>query len=210
GRRLGGLVGSQAVEPRASNVARSPPDGNDEASGSPLTSSLPENSAIAVPSPFGLMKLSCFSAVWPVIGWNWWVKWVAPFSTAQSRMAAATASATSGLSGAPCLMVFCSALKIGLGSRSRWAASPQTISPNRCLRWRSLSLMFGSLRGAVAMAGPPAGRRFLIGPRGGGEYPGGWLGRGHPPGRSQSRGVSPPLAGLGERNAFLRGRILAY
>src|SRR5829696_10545769 len=87
----GGLDGSQAVYPRASNVARSPPDGNELASGSPLTSSLPENSAMAVPSPFGEMKLSCFSAVIPVIGWNWWVKWVAPFSSAQSFSALANA-----------------------------------------------------------------------------------------------------------------------
>jgi hypothetical protein len=48
-----GLVGSQAVYPRASNVARIPPVGNDEASGSPWISSLPENSANAVPSPVG-------------------------------------------------------------------------------------------------------------------------------------------------------------
>ena len=41
-----------------------------EASGSPWISSLPENSAIAVPSPEGLKKESCFSAVSPVSGWN--------------------------------------------------------------------------------------------------------------------------------------------
>ena len=40
------------------------------ASGSPLISSLPLNSAIAPPSPLGARKLSCFSAVMPVIGWN--------------------------------------------------------------------------------------------------------------------------------------------
>ena len=45
-----------------------------EASGSPRTSSLPENSIITVPSSRGEMKLSCFSAVMPVIGWNQWVK----------------------------------------------------------------------------------------------------------------------------------------
>ena len=47
-----------------------PPVGNDEASGSPWISSLPENSASAVPSPVGAKKLSCFSAVDPVSGWN--------------------------------------------------------------------------------------------------------------------------------------------
>src|SRR3954468_7190204 len=56
-----GEVGSHAVYPRASNVARNPPDGNDDASGSPLMSSLPLNSAIAPPSPLGERKLSCFS-----------------------------------------------------------------------------------------------------------------------------------------------------
>ena len=66
----GGLVGSQAVYPRASNVLRIPPDGKLEASGSPLISSLPRNSATALPPPFGLKKLSCFSAVMPVSGWN--------------------------------------------------------------------------------------------------------------------------------------------
>ena len=57
------------------------------------------------PSGAGEMKLSCFSAVMPVRGWNQWVKWVAPFSTAQSRMAAATALATERSSFAPCSMV---------------------------------------------------------------------------------------------------------
>ncbi len=50
-----------------------PPDGKLEASGSPLTSSLPLNSATARPSDVGLRKESCFSAVIPVIGWNQWV-----------------------------------------------------------------------------------------------------------------------------------------
>ena len=41
------------------------------------------------PPPTGLMKLSCFSAVTPVMGWNQWVKWVAPRSTAHCFMASA-------------------------------------------------------------------------------------------------------------------------
>src|SRR5512141_2405331 len=49
----GGLVGSHAVYPRASKVERIPPDGNDDASGSPLISSLPLNSATARPSGVG-------------------------------------------------------------------------------------------------------------------------------------------------------------
>jgi len=65
-----GDVGSHAVYPRASKVARRPPDGKLEASGSPFTSSFPEKSMITCPSPVGEMKLSCFSAVTFVIGWN--------------------------------------------------------------------------------------------------------------------------------------------
>ena len=87
-------VGSHAVYPRASNVALSPPDGNEEASGSPLISSFPENSIRTPPSGEGDMKLSCFSAVTPVSGWNQCVKCVAPFSIAQFFISSATASAT--------------------------------------------------------------------------------------------------------------------
>ena len=39
-----GDVQSHAVYPLASNVALNPPDGNEDASGSPLISSFPENS----------------------------------------------------------------------------------------------------------------------------------------------------------------------
>jgi hypothetical protein len=62
---------------------------------------LPEKCAIAPPPLFGVMKLSCFSAVDPVSGWNQCVKWVAPRSTAHSFMARAIVSAmvrSSGLS----------------------------------------------------------------------------------------------------------------
>ena len=47
-----------------------PPDGKLDASGSPLISSLPLNSATARPSGVGDRNESCFSAVMPVIGWN--------------------------------------------------------------------------------------------------------------------------------------------
>ena len=47
-----------------------PPEGKLEASGSPRTSSLPLNSAMAVPASVGERNESCFSAVMPVIGWN--------------------------------------------------------------------------------------------------------------------------------------------
>ena len=73
-----GLVGSHAVYPLASNVVRMPPDGKLDASGSPRTSSLPLNSATAKPPSVGTRNESCFSAVKPVIGWNQWVKCVAP------------------------------------------------------------------------------------------------------------------------------------
>ena len=98
------------VYPLASKVARSPPEGKLDASGSPRTSSLPENSMIILPSLSGAMKLSCFSAVIPVIGWNQCVKWVAPFSMAQSFMALATIFATSGSKCVPCAIAFFSAL----------------------------------------------------------------------------------------------------
>ena len=69
--RKAGEVQSHMVYPLASNVALKPPDGNEEASGSPLISSLPENSMITFPSALGAeMKESCFSAVTPVRGWN--------------------------------------------------------------------------------------------------------------------------------------------
>ena len=87
-------------------MARSPPEGKEEASGSPLMSSFPENSMRTPPSGAGEMKESCFSAVMPVSGWNQWVKWVAPFETAHSFMASATALATATSSSAPSSMVF--------------------------------------------------------------------------------------------------------
>ena len=61
-------VGSHAVYPLASKVALNPPEGKLEASGSPLISSLPENSMITPPFFVLEIKLSCFSAVIPVIG----------------------------------------------------------------------------------------------------------------------------------------------
>ena len=75
-----------------------PPEGNELASGSPWESWDPETFSSTRSSPgswaFKSMKLSCFSAVSPVIGWNQWVKWVAPSEMAQSRATEAMASAT--------------------------------------------------------------------------------------------------------------------
>ena len=61
------------------------------------------------PAPSGARKLSCFSAVTPVMGWNQCVKCVAPFSSAQSFIAAATTSAVSGCRRRPLRMVRCTA-----------------------------------------------------------------------------------------------------
>ena len=47
------------------------------------------------------MKLSCFSAVTPVMGWNQWVKWVAPRSMAQFFISAAISWAVSRERGVP-------------------------------------------------------------------------------------------------------------
>ena len=66
-----GDVQSQAVYPLASNVARRPPDGKDEASGSPFIYSCPVK--LISTFPFGIGEVineSCFSAVTPVSGWN--------------------------------------------------------------------------------------------------------------------------------------------
>ena len=66
-----GDVQSHAVYPLASNVARSPPDGNDDASGSPLISSFHEKLISTFPFGRGAeINESCFSAVTPVRGWN--------------------------------------------------------------------------------------------------------------------------------------------
>ncbi len=47
-----------------------PPVGNEEASGSPWISSLPEKPATEPPLRSGSKKESCFSAVRPVSGWK--------------------------------------------------------------------------------------------------------------------------------------------
>src|SRR5574344_1844516 len=67
-----GDVGSQAEYPRASKVLRIPPLGNEEASGSCCTSSLPLNSSTMPPLKSCSTKASCFSAVPSVRGWNQW------------------------------------------------------------------------------------------------------------------------------------------
>ena len=124
-------VGSHAVYPLASKVARSPPLGKLEASGSPWMSSLPENSMIALPPPAGVMKLSCFSAVMPVMGWNQWVKCVAPFSTAQFFIASATMAALSLLRRLPSFIAWSTLSKTSSGRRSFITDSLNTIVPKR-------------------------------------------------------------------------------
>ena len=57
------------VKYNASNVALKPPDGKEDASGSPLISSLPEKLISTLPFGIGaVIKESCFSAVTPVNG----------------------------------------------------------------------------------------------------------------------------------------------
>ena len=63
-------VGSHTVYPLASKVSLIPPDGNDDASDSPLRRVLPESSKMGSPSLSLSRNESCFSAVEPVIGWN--------------------------------------------------------------------------------------------------------------------------------------------
>jgi hypothetical protein len=60
-----------------------------------LAGELRDGGAVA----FGLKKLSCFSDVMPVRGWNQCVKCVAPFSIAHSFMACATTLATVDVDG---------------------------------------------------------------------------------------------------------------
>ena len=84
---------------------------------------------MARPSSVGSRKLSCFSDVMPVSGWNQWVKWVAPFSMAHSFMACATTLATSISSGWPSLMVLSRLLYVAEGKRSCIVCSLNTIEP---------------------------------------------------------------------------------
>jgi hypothetical protein len=106
-----------------------PPVGKLEASGSPRISSLPENSAIAVPSPAGPKKESCFSAVEPVRGWNQCVKWLAPRSSAHSRIAEATVSASAGSSGSPEATAAVRRSYTERGRSWRWTAGLKTLRP---------------------------------------------------------------------------------
>ena len=75
------------------------------------------------------MKLSCFSAVMPVIGWNQCVKCVAPFSIAQSFMALATMRAASSSRRLPFSIVACTCRYVSFGRRSRMTASLNTMDP---------------------------------------------------------------------------------
>ena len=75
------------------------------------------------------MKESCFSAVMPVIGWNQWVKWVAPLLIAQSFIAEATTSATFGSSGNPSSIVLRKDSYISFGRLWRMTESLKTLLP---------------------------------------------------------------------------------
>ena len=73
----------QKVCPCAEKVEQSPPDEKLEESASPLANSFPEKFIIILPCSFLEIKLSCFSALIPINGWNQCVKCVAPCSIAQ-------------------------------------------------------------------------------------------------------------------------------
>ena len=74
-------------------MARRPPEGNDEASGSDWMSCAALNDSIGCPFSSNVRKASCFSAVCPVCGRNQWVKCVSPWPIAHSLMSFATVGA---------------------------------------------------------------------------------------------------------------------
>ncbi len=63
-----GEAGSQAVYPRASNVWRMPPEGNEDASGSACDNCSPLNDSTTESAPACSINASCFSAVPSVSG----------------------------------------------------------------------------------------------------------------------------------------------
>ena len=65
----------------------------------------------------------------PVSGWNQWVKWVAPFLSAQFFMPSATASAMVGSNGVDLRIVARSFAATGLGRWQRIAFSEKTSEP---------------------------------------------------------------------------------
>ena len=88
---------------------------------------------IILPLSLGEIKLSCFSAVMPVIGWNQCVKCVAPFSIAQSFIAFATISAVSPSSRSPSFIERWTCLYACFGSRACMTQSLNTIEPNNSI-----------------------------------------------------------------------------
>ena len=81
------------------------------------------------PPSTGERKLSCFSAVMPVMGWNQWVKCVAPFSMAQSFMALATTTAALLSRRFPSWMERCTCRNTSFGKRARMTESLNTMEP---------------------------------------------------------------------------------
>src|SRR5690625_4658719 len=77
------------------------------------------------------MKESCFSAVYPVSGWNQCVKCVAPLSTAHSFMAIATASAIVMSRGRPFSIVPSKLRQMFFGSRLFIRSRPKEFSPQK-------------------------------------------------------------------------------
>src|SRR5690606_15158195 len=105
-----------------------PPLGKDDASGSCCTSSLPLNFSIfVVPSK----KLSCFSAVPPVSGWNQCVKCVAPLLMAHDFTAMATAPAVVASIFSPLIMAWLTLLHTAGRSVARIRPRSKTRSLKR-------------------------------------------------------------------------------
>ena len=94
-----------------------------------MMSCFPVSWSSVLPLTGRVMKLSCFSAVVPVRGWNQWVLWVAPFSTAQSFISLATMSAVVILIWPPWAITSITSAKTFLGSRSRMTDSLKTLEP---------------------------------------------------------------------------------
>ena len=86
---------------------------------------------MALPPGAGEMKLSCFSAVKPVMGWNQWVKWVAPCSMAQFFMPSAISLAVSSWREVPSLRHCFQATTASQETYLAMAVSLKTLTPNR-------------------------------------------------------------------------------
>src|SRR6185312_17060712 len=124
-----GLAGFQAVYPRASHVARSPPDGKLDASGSLWINCSPVNDSMGWRSSSNDRNASCFSAVRPVCGWNQCVKCVTPREIAHSLITWATVGAMSWSSFFPWRIEDRSLAYTSRGNLARICLTPNVLTP---------------------------------------------------------------------------------